>query len=49
MVIYFSNISEYSALSMTIGKARAFTSGVNIEIRLHSASGQEYPRSLTLP
>jgi flagellin-like protein len=36
-------------LKFQIAKTSSFTPGVNIEIRLHSAAGQEYPKTITLP
>jgi len=41
--------SGYSGtLKLTIDKTGGFTSGVLVEITLHSAAGQDYPKSLTL-
>ncbi|MEM2110810.1 MAG: archaellin/type IV pilin N-terminal domain-containing protein [Candidatus Bathyarchaeia archaeon] len=36
-------------LKFQLAKTASFTPGVNIEVRLHSAAGQEYPKTLTLP
>lgn len=39
---------QSAALSLDLKQGGAFTSGTTIEIKMHSANGQDYPKSLTL-
>jgi hypothetical protein len=53
------NASLYTSLpiSLTVGNSTtiviavpsSFASGVSVEVRLHTAGGQEYPKTVTLP
>jgi flagellin-like protein len=36
-------------ITITPGSDSTFKSGVSVEVRLHSAGGQEYPKTVTLP
>ena len=36
-------------IEISVPQGEPFVSGVSIEVRLHSAGGQEYPKTVTLP
>jgi len=36
-------------ITISVPNGEPFVSGVSIEVRLHSAGGQEYPKTVTLP
>jgi len=42
-------IGQEVPINMVIKKGGSFTSGVSVDIKLHTAAGQDYPRIVTLP
>jgi len=38
-----------TTITITIGSNAGFTSGQMVEVKLHTASGKEYPKQVTLP
>jgi len=40
---------ENKDITITISKSDGFSSGQMVEVRLHTASGKEYPKMVTLP
>ncbi|MEM1581471.1 MAG: archaellin/type IV pilin N-terminal domain-containing protein [Candidatus Bathyarchaeia archaeon] len=44
------NVGKQETITIEVSKAtEPFVSGVSIEVRLHSAAGQEYPKTVSLP
>jgi len=42
-------VGSQKAIKITISSGGSFASGVSVEVRLHTAGGQEYPKTVTLP
>jgi flagellin-like protein len=42
-------VGSETAIEITISSGGSFASGVSVEVRLHTAGGQEYPKTVTLP
>jgi len=42
-------VGEEAKITISVPQGEPFTSGVSVEVRLHSAGGQEYPKTVTLP
>ncbi|MEM2960684.1 MAG: archaellin/type IV pilin N-terminal domain-containing protein [Candidatus Bathyarchaeia archaeon] len=42
-------VGDSQTINLYIKKGEPFTAGVSLEVRLHSAAGQEYPKTVTLP
>ncbi|MBS7633924.1 type IV pilin [Candidatus Bathyarchaeota archaeon] len=43
------SVGNSTTIVINIGSGEPFVSGVSVEVRLHSAGGQEYPKTVTLP
>jgi flagellin-like protein len=42
-------VGSQKVIKITISSGGSFASGVSVEVRLHTAGGQEYPKTVTLP
>ena len=43
------SVGQQTAIEIDVPKGEPFTPGVSVEVRLHTAGGQEYPKTVTLP
>jgi len=43
------SVGQQTGIEIDVPKGEPFTPGVSVEVRLHTAGGQEYPKTVTLP